>query len=180
VALVLDASLSLAVRLEGWVAPEGGQWTALWDEETGTTTDWVEIPADGRLRVEGLHPQVRYTVFVVREGPGDESAPGPTQVGWKSGVRGDAGEVSVAMEPGATIGVRVILPPGVTGANVWATDGVVRREAWMPEPTRGRVTGLHAGSWTVKAQASSAQGAFAAEARVEAGGSVELDLKAVR
>ncbi|HVG93887.1 MAG TPA: carboxypeptidase-like regulatory domain-containing protein, partial [Planctomycetota bacterium] len=113
-ALVLDSSSELALKLEGWKPVEGGMWTTLWDEETGTALDWVAVGDDGTARFNQLHPESRYTVYVVRETSveGDEGPP-PTQVGWKAGVKGDAGSVSVAMESGVTIGVRVRFPPGV-------------------------------------------------------------------
>ena len=134
--------------------------------------------AGGRLVVYARGPEPRLAWETNVEGA---EGPGPTEVGWKSGIRGDAGTVTVAMEPGATIGVRVRFPPGVDSVSVWATDAAgVRRDAWMSEPSRGTLTGLHPGAWTVKAHAGTPDGALTAEARADAGGSVELDLKPAR
>ena len=173
--LVIDPTVSLKVEIEDWKPVADGWWFNLIDEETKVGTDWAQLDAEGKAKLDGLHPDAKYTLFLVREPENEE----PT-VAWKAGIAGSAGELKAKLEPGLGIGGRILFPPGVTAADVQASDGLSTRGGSVDESGTYLVKGLHAGRWKLTATCDKDGTAYKAEAQVDAGGRVDLDLKAAR
>jgi len=170
VVLVVHPGAELVVRIEGWPSASAWEWIHLVDQETGVSSRWTRVMADGTATFRGCNAVTTYSLTVRL----DE----PPRVGVLRDLRAGQGPARLALGPGREITGTVKAPPGavdveayVTGTNFWAS-GTVDAEGKL------RVPALPDGEWKVVVTAQVAGQAWTAEADVAAGASVDLVLKA--
>ncbi len=154
----------LNVRVEHW--PGGRGHLLLSDRGTGREEDG-EIEADGTVRFTGLDPAAVYSLWL-------EWARG--RCAYRPEVRGDAGEVTLQLEPTKSITGRLLLPEGspagVAGGTVSAEGPGLRVGGIVRPDLTYEVSGLPDGEWTLNAR----MGEFHGTARARAGETADITL----
>jgi hypothetical protein len=156
---------TLTVRVADW---PGGRGELLLRDRGTSRKDYGELETDGTVCFEDLDPAAAYSLWLE-----------PTRAGcaYLPEVRGDAGEVTLRLEPAKSVTGRLLLPEGsptgVTGATVSA-EGRGLKVAGVVRPDLSyEIRGLPGGEWTVTAR----KGEFRGTARAWAGESVDVPLE---
>ncbi len=124
--------------------------------------------ADRTLRFRGLLRDRTYTLCV---SPVD----GLSLI--REGVRSDAGELTVRLEPGLELTGRVLVPDGATDVRVGFNDGRISANAVVEADGRFTFTGLPAGSYDVTAWIVVGGKRNSGRAEIRAGESGDIDLR---
>ncbi len=171
--VTFDPGLLLIVRIEGspsqrphaQLVPEG---VASKDERAVRAMAERSAGADTTYRFRGLRPDRMFTLCV---SPVD----GLSLI--REGVRSDAGELTVRLEPGLELRGRVLLPDGATDVQVGFNDGRISANAEVDADGRFVFTGLPAGSYPVNAWIRVGEARRSASATIRAGESGDIDLR---
>lgn len=159
--LTLDPGLTLTVEVGDeakihLLARAGGAWTNA-DSEWGTR----------RATFRGLKADEAYAIWA--------HAPESGTFAWTADARGGGAPLRLDLVPGKTIEVAVRGPAGAH-VSVQATRDGADADAERVSPGRWQVRGIPDGTWTVSANARVGDASWNASAKVEAGGSVDLEL----
>jgi hypothetical protein len=171
--LVFEPGLLLRVHVENAPSQLGSAELKL--EGVGASgvrpvrsTDENPPRRDGILRFRGLRPGRTYTLCV---SPVD----GLSLI--REGVRSDAGELTVRLEPGLELTGRVLVPDGATDVQVGFNDGRISANAVVEADGRFKFTGLPAGSYDVTAWIVVGVDHKSGRAQIRAGESGDIDLR---
>jgi RNA polymerase sigma factor (sigma-70 family) len=171
VRLVVETTLSLTVRIEDCPADAFGLMY-LWDEDRELTRhpDPVSVRGKGEVRLEGLIPGKRYTLWYRRD---------ELRCVFESGIPANRGEVKVRLRPGGIIQGRLTLPEGAERVAISAQNGWWSGGGTIQPDGAFEIRGLPFQRLRIYAWAEVGERRFRARAEAEPGATVVLTLEEV-